>query len=332
MSVYAPMLGTIWRLLEAHGHDPADFIEDQLFRPDRPTSIMDRISFEDYDAVLLRAVSVLDSPMLGLQSARYLHPSHLGAVGGAWLASPSLRSALLMAARFTRIYLDEIDLTVEELPDRVTAVYRMNQPPSVVEVFGDALPASLYHLCNANLGRALVPMEVRLARARPADPKPWHDFFKCTVRFEQAENSMSISPGDADEPLTGSMPELVAIHDEIMQAQMARLDRQNIVYRIRLNIMEQLPTGRLNAERLARSLHMSKRTLNRKLRENNESFRSMLAKVRKDLAQRYVSVGDYSITEISFLLGYADTSAFSRAFRSWFGHSPTTERERGTAT
>ena len=104
-------------------------------------------------------------------------------------------------------------------------------------------------------------------------------------------------------------------------------DRTNILNRTRLQIMEELPTGTVTEDGTARALHMSKRTLHRKLRENDETFRSLLTQVRTGLAERYIGNDSYTVTEIAFLLGYTDTSAFSRAFRTWFDRSPTQARE-----
>jgi AraC-like DNA-binding protein len=95
--------------------------------------------------------------------------------------------------------------------------------------------------------------------------------------------------------------------------------------------MDQLPSGRVTEGDMAGLLNMSTRTMHRKLRENKETFRSILAQVRRDLARRYVGDRDFSITEVAFLLGYNDTSAFSRAFRSWFGRSPTEARDAARA-
>jgi AraC-like DNA-binding protein len=94
-----------------------------------------------------------------------------------------------------------------------------------------------------------------------------------------------------------------------------------------MRLAEQLPSSRVTESDLARALNMSTRTLHRKLREKNETFRSLLEQVRTDLAGRYIRNRNYNVTEIAFLLGYTDISSFSRVFKGWFGHSPTEARE-----
>ena len=90
--------------------------------------------------------------------------------------------------------------------------------------------------------------------------------------------------------------------------------------------MDQLPSGAVSEVSVAQALNMTTRTLHRKLVEKGISFRFLLTNVRKELVQRYINEPAYSITEISFLLGYNDTSAFSRAFKRWHGQSPTQAR------
>lgn len=327
MSVYAPLLGISWHALEAHGHDPAKVIDAKHYRPDRWPPVPERISSRVYDTITARAITLIDDPTLGLQVGDFLHPFHLGAVGGAWLASSSLRNAMMLIARFVHNHNTQLDLRIEELPDRIRAVYEYQTPRAFPDIFGDSWPASLYSLCNKNLGRKLVPLEVTLSRSKPEDPGPWYDYFGVEVRFAQPLNGLSISLDDADKPLTGGNPELVAIHEEIMQKQLLKINRDNIIYRARLSIMERLPSGRVTSDLLASDLNMSRRTLHRKLHENDENFRNLLLSVRKDLAQLYIRSNTHSITDITFMLGYADTSAFSRAFKAWFGSSPTLVRQ-----
>ena len=325
------MLGSLWRTLESYGLDPGQVIDESHYRPGENSSYAERVSFAEYDTSLTRAAELINDPAVGIRSAQFIHPSHLGAFGHAWLASSCLRTALLRAERFSRMFNEQIEMRVNELSDRVRITYRMLREPTRPNLVADSLLANLLQLCRMNFGEKLTPVEVRLKRPEPPDSSPWLECFGTVVCFGQPENSLAISASDADTPLTGSNSGLVTVHEEVIRRHLMKLDRNSVLNRSRLGIMEQLPSGRVTQDTLADVLNMSKRTLHRKLRENDETFRSLLAQVRMDLAERYISNDDYSFTEIAFLLGYTDSSAFSRAFRSWFGHSPTQARERNRA-
>jgi AraC-like DNA-binding protein len=327
MSIYAPLVGNLWLTLESYGVDPREVIDKQIYRPGRSSGSNDRITFEDYDSILNRIASCVSDPAIGLRAAEYIHPSHLGALGYAWLASTTLRAAILRVERYSRMYNERLVMRVEELPDRLSASYHLPASHSRPHDVGDAHPAVLLKLCRINFGRPLQPLDVELQRPEPADPSPWLAYFGRNIHFGGRVNRLSISARDADTPLTGANEELVALNEEVLRRQLLKLDRHSILNRARLVIMEQLPSGRITEEELAAALNMSKRTLHRKLRENGETFRSLVKQLRMGLAEHYVGNDDYSITEIAFLLGFSDTSAFSRAFRNWYGQSPTQKRE-----
>ena len=327
MSVYAPLLGTVWRTLESYGVDPGLAIDKTLYRPGDESTHNRRVTYRDFDAALARVADLVKDPAAGIRIAQFMHPSHLGALGHAWMASSSLRDALKLAARFHHMLNEQVEFRVEELSDRVRVTYRMLQNLTAPDLLEDAQLAVLLMMCRLNFGSNLQPVETNLKHAEPADPRPWLECFGKVVRFKQPENSLAISARDADQPLTGSNRELLQLHEDMIRRYLSRLGRNNILNQTRLRIMEQLPSGRVTENDLARVLNMSTRTLNRKLRENDETFRSLLLQVRRGLAERYIGNDDYSVTEIAFLLGYNDTSAFSRAFRNWFGRSPTQVRE-----
>ena len=81
---------------------------------------------------------------------------------------------------------------------------------------------------------------------------------------------------------------------------------------------------------MARSLGMGPRTLQRRLAEQQVEFSQLVEDVRRALARQYVAGGEYSITEVALLLGYAEASSFSRAFRRWTGQSPQAYRQQVT--
>mgnify|MGYP001946743321 CR=1 FL=1 len=75
-------------------------------------------------------------------------------------------------------------------------------------------------------------------------------------------------------------------------------------------------------------MYVSGRTLQRRLAEEGTSFRTLLLEVRRELAERYISDPHMPLAEISYMLGFADSSSFSRAFKRWTGEPPALFREK----
>ena len=87
-------------------------------------------------------------------------------------------------------------------------------------------------------------------------------------------------------------------------------------------VSKQLPKGDVDAEMVASTLCMSRHTLYRKLKNEGHAFQELVESVRKEKAIRYIKEKRYSLSEIAFLLGFSELSAFSRAFKRWTGTSP----------
>ena len=91
-------------------------------------------------------------------------------------------------------------------------------------------------------------------------------------------------------------------------------------------IVADLASGTLSKKRVAEKLHLSPRNLQLKLAAKETSYQDILLNTRQRLALSYLNQSKFAITEIAFLLGYADSSNFTRAFRHWHGVSPTDYR------
>ncbi|MDD9937024.1 MAG: helix-turn-helix transcriptional regulator [Myxococcales bacterium] len=104
----------------------------------------------------------------------------------------------------------------------------------------------------------------------------------------------------------------------------------SLVERVRSIVTEELPGGNPTAEHVARRLHMSKRTLHRRLVDHGLSFKVVMDDVRRGLARRHLEQGELQLTEIARAVGFNDLSAFRKAFRRWEGVT-LGEYRRGTA-
>jgi AraC-like DNA-binding protein len=108
------------------------------------------------------------------------------------------------------------------------------------------------------------------------------------------------------------------------EAQLAeQRDQATLRDRVRGVLAQVLQSGEPTIEHVAKRLATTPRTLQRRLREESTSFQAVLDGLRAELAKRYLDEGRFELAEVAFLLGYAEASAFARAFRRWHGVSPT---------
>jgi AraC-like DNA-binding protein len=91
-----------------------------------------------------------------------------------------------------------------------------------------------------------------------------------------------------------------------------------------------LPSGAFSEADLAEALHISPRTLQRRLADEGTSFKVLLDEARRELALRLIGERRMSIKETSYLLGFSEPGNFSRAFRRWTGAAPSRFRGSGT--
>ena len=181
-------------------------------------------------------------------------------------------------------------------------------------------------MCRANRGKAFNPVSVSLMHSAPDCASEFYAYFRCPVEFDASENSLIISTEDADKQLAGSNPHLAQLNDQVMIRYLANLDKADIVSRVKATILDQLPSGNITESSVADTLHTSSRTMQRQLQTENSNFKSLLNEVRSELADKYIRDSQLSLTEISFLLGFAEMSSFSRAFKRWKGESPSAFR------
>jgi AraC-like DNA-binding protein len=180
----------------------------------------------------------------------------------------------------------------------------------------------LVDLCRMNFGASFRPTRVRLKRSEPETRQEYTAFYGCPVRFAAPEDSFTLSKRDADEPLPTSNRQLAATFDRLITEQLAHLDKTNVVARCKASLLEQLSSGELSEEEMAQQLHMSRRTLQRKLAEAEITYQKLVDDTRRDLALRYIEDPRHSITDITFMLGFSQQSAFTRAFKRWTGMPP----------
>ncbi len=281
------------------------------------------------DAAIIRVAARIPEQGWGLKMAQCWHPGNLGVLGHAWLASSTLRTGLTRLARYWRIVGTRAQIGLHDSHRGLTFSYALTvDEPAVAWNTPDCWLALVLDMCRVNAATRICPVKATLRRPLPANPQVWNDFYGCTVKFSAAENSFTLARADVDRLLPTANRPLAGVLDGMLTEQLAKLTKDDVVSRCKAQFLEQLASGEPSAEDIAQRLNMSSRTLQRKLAEANTTYLKLVDDCRRDLALRYISDPDKSITDITFLLGFSSQSAFSRAFRRWTGKSPTEQRQR----
>jgi AraC-like DNA-binding protein len=269
------------------------------------------------------AVQASGDPALGLRVSRFVSPTTFQALGYALVASGSLREVFERIVRYHPVVSDALELQLTRTED----CYRFNLkvpagcPTPAYEAI-DAFAAIYVRTCRNRLGRDYAPLAVYLRRPEPADPSPWHKVFRSPVWFAQDQDCLEFGLHDFDSHLDDANPELAEHNETVLKRTMAQLQPLTWERKVREAIEAQLPEGEPSAERIAQALHLSLRSLQRHLADEGCRFDTLLNECRENLALLHLRDPQCSLGEISYLLGFADASSFSRAFKRWTGMTP----------
>lgn len=324
MDTGLPTIGhVITRWLEFHGLDAQRLFAAQELSPDDLLPQSRRVPSEKWERIIEGAFEQLADSCAGLDAARCWHPSDLGALGYAWLASSTLRDGFQRMARYIKIVGERVSLVAEDTPQGLRiALQQKRLDPMVAAHIADFSLSMLLDMCRVNAGTSLRPVAVTLKRERPDCAEAYADFYGCEACFSAATDSFTLAVQDADRLLPTANRQLAGVHDQILTRELATLQQDDIAARCKAALLELLTTGEVSIDGVAKALHMSPRTLTRRLAAQGTQLQSLLDETRRDLAERYFADPGKSISDVAFLLGFSQQSSLARAFKRWFGVSP----------
>ncbi|PCC66897.1 AraC-type DNA-binding protein [Nannocystis exedens] len=176
-------------------------------------------------------------------------------------------------------------------------------------------------------GRRELLTEVRLRDPAPRDAGPLERSFAAPLRFGAVEDALVFPRAVLELPMQGADAGLAGtLLPQLEHELRGRGGEAAFVAALRGQVQALLGEGEALAESVARALGTSERTMQRRLRQAGTSFREVVDAVRRETALARLGRRDATVTDIAFMLGFSDLSAFSRAFRRWTGASPSEYR------
>ncbi|MFO0615618.1 MAG: AraC family transcriptional regulator ligand-binding domain-containing protein [Polyangiaceae bacterium] len=340
MASFGTVLVTLPRLLlayaSAHGLDGVAIAEGAGLHP-LPAGNDARVPRERVDALFERLTVELGDPALGLHLATAIPAGNTGVLEVVTQTAPNVRAALRHLTRYWKLINDGVDVRVEETDARAELTLRTVAPRPLARAWTDLTVVAL-GVQGLRSVTARAPL-LYVALPYPEDAVG-RDVIalvsaatgsRCDARFDADHVAIGIRADALDAPLLNENAALHAIATQHAESLLAEHGEEgDWLSTVRRAIHAHLETGDANVERIAKDARTSPRTLQRQLQAAGTSLRALIEEARRDIAVRELSTTDRSITDLAFLLGFSETSAFDRAFRRWTGKTPLAYRaERG---
>jgi len=266
----------------------------------------------------------------GLHFGERFDPKDIGALAYVVLNSPTVALAMENIERYVKIHNNagRASFTIEDDGAHLSYVVT-KEPPFSKRQHNEYSMAVLLRTFRMIAGDDWRPLEVHFEHDAPNDTAEHTRIFRCPVRFGCDTNELLVEHGFIERLVPLADARLYRVLKQHVERILAELPADDDwLVAVRNAIAGAMLEGDPKCIRVARKLAISARTLERRLKAHGVVYRQLVDDTRRVFAIDYLKDRNQSLTEIAFLLGYSEVSAFHRAFRRWTGSTPSDYRKR----
>ena len=305
------------RLLRSVGLDPAAVADRHAFIPSAAFTL-----------ALEEAARVTGDDCFGLHFGERYHPKDIGPLVYVMLNSPTMAVAFENVARYLRVFNEAATVSFTRRESYALLRHRLTGVPmhGCRQHEEYALTVGLATI-RMMAGSEWRPVEVRFEHEPPGLTHEHTRVFGAPVLFRCDGNVMVIEREFCDRPVPTADRRLYPILEDYLERQLERTPSEApLVVAVGRAIEQAMSNGEPQLAHVARMLGVSGRTLQRRLNESGVEYKALVADIRRRLALRYLADPKHTLSEVAYLLGYSEISAFSRAFKRWTGVAPSEHR------
>jgi AraC-like DNA-binding protein len=291
-----------------------------------------RVTFEQAYRAWEVAISETGDHQLGLHLGEQTNASILGLVGLLMQSSPNLEEAFKSVCNFSHVASDMFAYTFSVKKDEAILSYRpctpwlKVSPMSARQGVEQAMSATLNIFAMLS-GVKIVPNSVHLTYTKPRHIMTYERIFRAPVKWNASSNSLIFSREQLMRPILSYDESMMGLFCELIKKRISKLKSETFVTRVKQEIMTTFMGQIPSIESMAARFNMTVRSFQRKLEEENASYRVICSDLGKDFAASLLSNKRATVKEVASTLGYTNPRAFNRAFKSWTGQTPGEFRE-----
>lgn len=329
ITVSATLLSQIFIYLNTLKVDVDAFLHSLDVDPDAVKAPDARIPIETYLRIQDEAAVFVEDPCFGLHVGEFAEAGSWSILGYMMMNCKNVGEAFEKSARYSRIIGNLIEVKIEPKLNRSKLIFFASpQAPEMSRHCFDTAFSTTVCMVRSFTGVDLHPLEVAFTYEEPQSRSEYDRIFQCPIFFGQIENFFTIDTSVFKTPVLMANPNLLKHFENYAREFLLEMERRNEHTRVVTKIiMAHLDDEALSIEKVAQEMSISVRTLQKRLEEEGVIFSELLREVRQKLAQKYLRE-NYSVEQITYLLGFSEPSAFRKAFKKWLGLTPREYREQ----
>ena len=282
-----------------------------------------------YDILGLVAKKVPDRAALSVRYAKAIDIDKLGTLALACKAAPNVGGMLERIARYHSLFSDSVGYHLDEQGDATFLRQDVLVGSGPGLVFSpEAGLSAMFQAVNQVAADKVTPEKVTFQHTAPRDAHLFQEFFGCAVQFDAEANGILFShAGLTAENRLGdqALSEFLTKH---LDAEMAQVKLESSLIRTtKEQIAGVLVEGLPKMADVARELGFSVRSFHRRLADHGANFQTLAEETRREIALSMLRDKRCQLSEIAFLTGFSEQSAFNRAFKRWTNQTPANYRK-----
>ncbi len=314
--------------LQSYGVDVDAILNKEGLTLPKESDNIERVSFVTINRFIQVALKVTGDPCFGLNFSKFIHPTTFSTLGVALLSSYSLRDFCQRLARYYEFIATTHTLTFEEGDG--LAWIEINPlvddfDPMVSRVIADAILAFILKFIRFMYRDDYMPLKVEVTAEEVDAIKGEYVEHFGEVTFSTEKNALYFDLKELDLPLPAGNPALSKSNELKVVEYLSKMKDDDLSSRVYGVLLAALPSGNVSKEDMASKFAMSLKAFHNNLVRAGTSYQNLLDDARRQLAQIYLEEGK-SVTDVAYLLGYSDSSNFTRAYKRWTGKSPSSNR------
>ncbi|QCR24454.1 AraC family transcriptional regulator [Pontibacter sp. SGAir0037] len=327
----ASSVNLVLHVLQLQGYRAAELCREAGIAAEQLQDVNARVTIAQMVALWKEAARITQNPNIALQIGEAVNPTSAGIIAYVMMNAPDLHESIRKLCKYQDIVCEGIQTSFEVKRQEAHVVLQVVSPALTEPRYAIDCEMVIYSSAFAALVGEKIPFkQISFAYPKPDSTEEHQRIFdNAELLFDMPQSGFVFDAEWLAKPVVSANPELNLLFEQYANEYLQRLrEPKSITERVQRELAQLLKGEEPTITTVSRNLALSIRSLQAKLQEEGTSYQAQLDEVRKELAIRHLKSGMHTVSDVAYLLGFSEPSAFSHSFKKWTGLPPQLYRQQ----